>query len=59
MCVSLELWHLCYTVEDIKFCEDFYLWKCDALYGKPMASERLWKPADTTVEVVVVIAVVR
>ena len=60
MCVSQELWLLCYTMEYIKFCEDFYLRKCGALYGKPLASERLWKPADTTVEVVVVvIAVVR
>ena len=59
MCVSQELWLLCYTVEDIKFYEDFYLRKCDALYRKLMASERLQKPTDTTVEVVVVIAVGR
>ena len=59
VCVSQELWLLCYTVEDIKFYEDFYLRKCDALYGKLMASERLQKPTDTTVVVVVVIAVGR
>ncbi len=26
--MSQELWLLCYTVEDGKFCEDFYLRKC-------------------------------
>ena len=44
MCVSQELWLLCYTVEDIKFCEDFYLRKWGALYGKKAHGQ--WETVD-------------
>ena len=44
MCVSQELCLLCYTVEDIKFCEDFYLRKWGALYGKKAHGQ--WETVD-------------